>query len=109
MLYFSKSRVIVVIIFALTISYFAASNFFSFDDNYLKRKINLGLDLQGGSYLLLEVDNKPVITKQLQSKVIEIKKHFKDKNISVKNFKVTNENIILILILKMLTLLKKNY
>ena len=94
MLYFSKSRVIVVIIFALTISYFAASNFFSFDDNYLKRKINLGLDLQGGSYLLLEVDNKPVITKQLQSKVIEIKKHFKDKNISVKNFKITNENII---------------
>ena len=93
MLYFSKSRVIVVIIFALTISYFAASNFFSFDDNYLKRKINLGLDLQGGSYLLLEVDNKPVITKQLQSKVIEIKKHFKDKNISVKNFKVINENI----------------
>ena len=49
-----------------------------YDENsenwFLKNKINLGLDLQGGSYLLLEVDNDPVINQKLQTKVIEIKK-----------------------------------
>ena len=46
----------------------------TFDDiRYMKRlskKVNLGLDLQGGSYLLLEVDSQPVINRELQSKLI---------------------------------------
>ena len=33
----------------------------------------MGLDLQGGSYLLLEIDNKPVITKELQNKITFLK------------------------------------
>ena len=93
MLYFSKLRVFLVLIFTFTISYFALSNFFSFDDSFSKRKINLGLDLQGGSYLLLEVDNEPVITQQLQSKVIEIKKYSKDKNLSIRNIQINNKTI----------------
>ena len=93
MLYFSKLRILSVLIFATIISYFAISNFIPHDDNFFKRKINLGLDLQGGSYLLLEVDNKPVITQHLQSKVIEIKKFFKDKNITIKNIIIENNKI----------------
>ena len=93
MLYFSKLRILSVLIFATIISYFAISNFIPYDDNFFKRKINLGLDLQGGSYLLLEVDNKPVITQHLQSKVIEIKKFFKDKNITIKNIIIENNKI----------------
>jgi len=54
-LYFSKLRIISVILFTLLLSYFALSNFFKIDDNFFKRHINLGLDLQGGSYLLLEI------------------------------------------------------
>ena len=37
------------------------------------KKINLGLDLQGGSYLLLKIDNEPVIIKELQNKAVSLK------------------------------------
>ena len=60
---------------------------------HFNRNINLGLDLQGGSYLLLEIDNKPVITQKLQTKVIEIKNFFKKKNLIVKDFIVDTEKL----------------
>ena len=85
MLYFSKLKIYSVIIFTLLLSYSTASNFFKFDDNFFNRNINLGLDLQGGSYLLLEIDNKPVVTQQLQNKLIQLKKYFKEKKIILKN------------------------
>ena len=73
MLYFSKLRIFSVIIFTLILSYFSLSNFFKIDDNFFSKNIKLGLDLQGSSYLLLEIDNKPVITQKLQNKVMELK------------------------------------
>tara|TARA_B100002051_G_C16714465_1_gene628543 strand:+ start:282 stop:1835 length:1554 start_codon:yes stop_codon:yes gene_type:complete len=94
MLYFSKLRIITVIIFTLLLSYFALSNFFKFDDNVFSKNINLGLDLQGGSYLLLEIDNKPVVTQKLQSKILEFKKYFKDKNLILKNFSIDENSIL---------------
>ena len=94
MLYFSKLRVISVLIFTLIISYFAASNFIKFDDDYFSKNIKLGLDLQGGSYLLLEIDNKPVITQKLQSKLIDIKRYFKEKEIILRNFSINKSSII---------------
>ena len=94
MLYFSKLRIISVFIFTIVISYFALSNFLKFDDNFFSKNINLGLDLQGGSYLLLEIDNKPVVTQKLQSKIIELKKYFKEKNLILKNFSIRENSII---------------
>ncbi len=94
MLYFSKLRVFSVLIFTLTISYFAISNFIKFDDDYFSKNIKLGLDLQGGSYLLLEIDNQPVITQKLQSKLLEFKRFFKDKNLILKNYTVDQNFII---------------
>ena len=94
MLYFSKLKIVSVIIFTLLLSYFALSNFFSFDDNFFKRNINLGLDLQGGSYLLLEIDNEPVVIQQVQNKLIDIKKYLKNKNVQFKNIQIIdNQNI----------------
>ena len=93
MLYFSKLRITSVIIFTLVFSYFAFSNFIKFDDKFFSKNINLGLDLQGGSYLLLEIDNKPVITQKLQAKIIELKRYFKEKEISLKNFSLNGETI----------------
>ena len=66
MLYFSKLRIIIIITVSLILSYFAFSNFINSEDKFLNKKINLGLDLQGGSYLLLEVDNSPIINQKLQ-------------------------------------------
>ena len=94
MLYFSKLRIISVILFTLLLSYFAASNFFKIDDNFFDRSINLGLDLQGGSYLLLEIDNEPVVIQQLQNKLLQIKNYLKEKNINYKNIILKNNKII---------------
>tara|TARA_B100000965_G_scaffold366061_1_gene351004 strand:+ start:1516 stop:3069 length:1554 start_codon:yes stop_codon:yes gene_type:complete len=92
-LYFSKLRVFSVLIFTLVISYFAISNFFKLDDDYFSKNIKLGLDLQGGSYLLLEIDNEPVITQKLQSKLLELKRYFKDKELILKNFTTDQDSI----------------
>ncbi len=94
MLYFSKLRVFSVLVFTLLISYFTISNFTKIDDEYFSKNIKLGLDLQGGSYLLLEIDNEPVIKQRLQSKVLEFKKFFKDKEIKVRNYVIENKSII---------------
>ena len=79
MLYFSKIRILSVLIFTLVVSYFSVSNFLKFDDDLIGRNINLGLDLQGGSYLLLEIDNKPVVIQKLQLKLVQIKDFLKEK------------------------------
>ena len=94
MLYFSKLRIISVLLLTLVFSYFTLSNFTKLDDEFFSKNINLGLDLQGGSYLLLEIDNAPVITQKLQSKVLELKKYFKNKNLIIKNFSVDEKSII---------------
>tara|TARA_B100001540_G_C15807015_1_gene642569 strand:+ start:1696 stop:3249 length:1554 start_codon:yes stop_codon:yes gene_type:complete len=92
-LYFTKIKIITIILITLIFTYLSFSNIFKFDDNFLKNKINLGLDLQGGSYLLLEIDNQPIISQTLQNKLIDIKKTFKDKSILVKNFFIENNKI----------------
>ena len=94
MLYFSKLKIISVIIFTIVLSYFSISNFTKFDDSIFNRNINLGLDLQGGSYLLLEIDNSPVIEQKLQNKLIQIKKFLKDKNILYKNLNIVDNKTI---------------
>ena len=69
MLYFSKIKILTILVFTIVFTLFCLSNFTKFDDNFFEKKINLGLDLQGGSYLLLEIDNSPVITQKLQNKL----------------------------------------
>ena len=98
MLYFSKIRVISICIFTLIFVYFASSNFFKVDDNFFNKQINLGLDLQGGSYLLLEIDNKPVITQKLQNTVSILRKYFKNENIKYKNLLLKDNDTILFVI-----------
>jgi len=93
-LYFSKLKIISVIIFTVILSYFSISNFTKFDDNFFSRNINLGLDLQGGSYLLLEIDNEPVIIQKLQNKITSLKKFFKDNEIKSSNFKIIDNKKI---------------
>ena len=73
MLYFSKLRIIFITLISLLFIIFALSNLFNFDNKILNKKINLGLDLQGGSYLLLEIDNDPVIEQKLQNLTVTIR------------------------------------
>ena len=98
MLYFSKIKLIIIYFIIVLLSFFAATNFFKNEDNYLLSKnINLGLDLQGGSYLLLEVDTKPLINQRLQEKVIKLRDYFKENSIKYKKLSYDDEKIILVL------------
>ena len=93
MLYFSKLRIIFVSLISLFFIFFASSNLFKFSNELLDKKINLGLDLQGGSYLLLEIDNNPVIEQKLQNLSITFRNYFKEKNIRINNIKLKNQKL----------------
>ena len=93
MLYFSKLKILTVLIFTLIFSFFAISNLTSIDDNFFKRKINLGLDLQGGSYLLLEIDPTPIIIQKSQEKLNEIRDYFKKNNIKYQDLSLQDNEI----------------
>ena len=93
MLYFSKLRIVFISLFSLLFILIASSNLFKIDDDFFDKKINLGLDLQGGSYLLLEIDNTPVIEQKLQNLTSTIRNYFKDQNIKINNIKIEDKNI----------------
>ena len=91
MLYFSKLRIVFITLFSLLFIVIASSNLFKIDDDFFDKKINLGLDLQGGSYLLLEIDNAPVIEQKLQNLTTTIRNYFKNQNIKINNIKIEVE------------------
>ena len=88
MLYFSKIKIILISIFTLSLVYLTSANFFNTNYNWIDRKINLGLDLQGGSYLLLEINSDSLVEEKIQSKVIPLKKLLKDNNLDYSDFKI---------------------
>ena len=82
MLYFSKLKIVIIYFIIIFLTFFAFLNFIDNEENLLlSKKVNLGLDLQGGSYLLLEVDSQPVIKQKLQTKLISLRKILKDEKI----------------------------
>ena len=51
MLKFSKINILITTLLSIIVIFFTISNFTEFEDEFVNKKINLGLDLQGGSYL----------------------------------------------------------
>ena len=94
MLYFTKFKVLTIYIFIICISFFTLSNFLSDDNKLINKKINLGLDLQGGSYLLLEIDNTPIILQKLQIKLTSLKNDLIKNDIKFKNIKAIGNKIL---------------
>ena len=98
MLYFSKIKILTIYLIITVLFLFSLTNFIDNKENFiLSKKVNLGLDLQGGSYLLLEVDSKPLINQNLQSKLLTLRKYLKKNNIKYKNLKLSNQSINLTL------------
>ena len=93
MLNFSKIKITFIYLTFFLISTFCILNFFQSEEYFFKKKINLGLDLQGGSYLLLEVDSSPLQKRHLQAKVIPLKKKLIEKKINYKEFKINEKEI----------------
>jgi len=70
-MYFTLSKTLGILLTALIVCLFAVPNFFSETTvkgwpQWAQRRIVLGLDLQGGSYLLLEVDSDYVKNQKLR-------------------------------------------
>ena len=112
MLNFSKINVLIIYIIFLFIAFFSLLNFQNSNDPFIDKKVNLGLDLQGGSYLLLEINSDPLVKEKIQSKVITLKKLLKDNDLNYSNFKIGEKNLSFTLDnqdkLKLLFFKKKN-
>ena len=94
MLNFSKINILIIYSIFFILAIFSVLNLQKEDNQIIEKKINLGLDLQGGSYLLLEINSDSLVEEKIQSKVIPIKKLLKDNNISYSNFKINSKTLI---------------
>jgi len=90
---FTKLKVISIYLILISTIFFASLNLKN--NNLLDKNVNLGLDLQGGSYILLEIDTRPLINQKLQTKVIPIKKLLNENKINFKNFIISPNKISL--------------
>ncbi|MDA7705552.1 protein translocase subunit SecD [Rickettsiales bacterium] len=88
MLYFSKWKIATIISICIISIYFAVPSFIpdSYKNNalskiFLGEKISLGLDLRGGSHILLEIDTDYYIKEQLDIFRSELKNGLKEKKI----------------------------
>ena len=93
MLNFSKINVFIIYLIFFVISFFSILNFQSLENPLIDKKVNLGLDLQGGSYLLLEINSDPLVKERIQSKVIPLKKLLKENNIQYSDFRINDKNL----------------
>ena len=94
MLNFSKINTLLIYFIFFFIAVFSSLNFQNKDNLYIDKKINLGLDLQGGSYLLLEINSDTLVKEKIQDKVIPIKKLLKENNIEYFNFKINKQSLL---------------
>jgi len=92
---FSKINVLIIYLLFFLIGIFSVLNLQDDENKFIEKKINLGLDLQGGSYLLLEINSSTLVEEKIQSKVIPIKKLLKDNGINYSNFKINKNNLSL--------------
>jgi len=90
---FSKINVVIIYFLFLFAAFFSTLNFQNPEDAFIDKKVNLGLDLQGGSYLLLEINSDPLVREKIQSKVIPLKKLLKENNLNYSSFKIGEKNL----------------
>ena len=96
MLYFSRSKTALIVLSVLLGLLFAFPNFISqskldsFPNILPKQKVNLGLDLQGGSHLLLEVDTEAIIAERVENLNSDLRKLFKTNSINYINYKIVD-------------------
>ncbi len=50
--------------------------------------------MQGGSYLLLEIDSKPLVEQKLQSKSLELRRELREKNITYTTFRSEKDSLL---------------
>ena len=92
----SMWRVLTTIIVTFAACIFAAPNFMNIQSSYLpKDSVNLGLDLRGGSQLLLSVDFDHYVKDQYEMLSENLRKEFRENKIGYKNLKYWDDHITL--------------
>jgi preprotein translocase subunit SecD len=98
MLYFTRWKALAVILTALVVCLFAVPNFFSEATvktwpKWAQRHLVLGLDLQGGSHLLLEVDANSVRKDKLDQVRDDVRRTLRDARIGYTGLSVKGDNV----------------
>ena len=95
MLHFSRLKILFISLTILIGLFFFIPNFLNTPSKiFPEKKVVLGLDLQGGSYLLLEVDSKPLFQEKIDTKAFDIRKKIRSERINYTNFKINNSQTI---------------
>src|SRR6266850_8166200 len=98
MLYFTRWKALAIILTALVVCLCAVPNFFPQErvktwPAWAQRHIVLGLDLQGGSYLLLEVDSNYVKKQKLEQICDDSRRVLRDAKILYTGLTVRNDAV----------------
>ncbi|WP_291861814.1 protein translocase subunit SecD [Bradyrhizobium sp.] len=98
MLYFSRWKALATILTALVVCLFAVPNFFPESTvkgwpKWAQRHLVLGLDLQGGSHILLEVDSNSVRKDKLDQVRDDVRRTLRDAKIPYTGLAVRNDTV----------------
>src|SRR4029077_8264216 len=98
MLYFTRWKALAIILTALAVCLFAVPNFFPEAKvknwpAWAQRRLVLGLDLQGGSYLLLEVDSNYVRKEKLDQVRDDVRRALREAKIGYTGLTARNDAV----------------
>jgi len=98
MLYFTRWKALAIILTALVVCLCAVPNFFPEATvkawpKWAQRHLVLGLDLQGGSHILLEVDSNSVKKDKLDQVRDDVRRTLRDNKIVYTGLGVRNDNV----------------
>jgi SecD/SecF fusion protein len=87
MLYFSRWKTAFIWLVVAISAFIASSNLFSEDQLagmpswYKDNKVTLGLDLQGGSHIMLKIERSDIVKERLETVVGDVRTQLREKNI----------------------------
>ena len=99
MLYFSRSKKLLIfltigigLLFALP-NFFSKNSLNSFPNFFPNQQVNLGLDLQGGSHLLLEVDTDVIINERIDNLTSDLRKLYREEDLKISSIKTADGSL----------------
>src|SRR5665647_2269112 len=98
MLYFTRWKAAAIVLTALVICLFAVPNFFPEKTvaswpKWAQRHLVLGLDLQGGSHILLEVDTNAVRKEKLETTRDDVRRVLRDARVGYTGLAVRGNSV----------------
>lgn len=100
MLHFERWKIALIALVTLTGVLFTAPNFMSketlasFPAFLPSKQVNLGLDLRGGSYLLLRVETEGINKDRLQSQMNDVRRALRDAKVLYTGLSVQGDSIV---------------